>query len=267
MSNLNEVTRPVTTTAPAASFRNVAVDFPAPGGGTTRVLHDVSFDLHQGEMLVLVGRSGCGKTTALNVLAGLIEPAGGSVFVGDVPAESARKKLGYMFARDALLPWRTALRNVEFGLELRGVPKRDREKIALEYLKLVHLDGKEQLYPSQLSQGMRQRAALARTWAISPEVMLMDEPFAALDAQTRESVQRQFVRLWEQDRRSVIFVTHDLNEAIMMADRIVVFANGTIADEYVIPFKRPRDIIELSAEPEFKNIYREIRELLAEETS
>jgi NitT/TauT family transport system ATP-binding protein len=167
-----------------------------------------------------------------------------------------------MFARDALLPWRNATRNIEFGLELRGVAKDKRRECALDYLNMVHLKDYAGNYPGQLSQGQRQRVALARTWALSPKVMLMDEPFAALDAQTRESLQAEFLRMWALERRSVVFVTHDINEAICLADRILVFSQGSLAREFAVPFERPRDVLEISSQPDAHAMFREIRDLL-----
>ncbi len=257
-----------TSTAPAmprgiaAQLKNVSVRFNRPGGGVTTALRDVSLELHEGELLVFVGRSGSGKTTALNVLAGLASPSEGTATILGRTPVAARADMGYMFARDALLPWRSATRNIEFGLELRGVSKEKRRECALEYLNMVHLKDYAGNYPGQLSQGQRQRVALARTWALSPKVMLMDEPFAALDAQTRESLQTEFLRMWALERRSIVFVTHDINEAICLGDRILVFSQGSLAREFGVPFERPRDVLEISSQPDAHAMFREIRDLL-----
>jgi len=253
-------------TAAVARLTDAAVSFPTPDGrGVRDVFHDVSIDLRDGELLVLVGRSGCGKTTALNLMAGLLEPTRGTVSVFGSAPRVGRPDVGYMFAKDALLPWRTVLRNVEIGLECRGVDRKERRRKAREFLRLVHLDGYADDFPGALSHGMRQRVALARTWSMSPRLLLMDEPFAALDAQTRTSVRDEFVRLWELDRRSVVFVTHDLNEAIVLGDRILVFAEGRVAGEFVVDFDRPRDIVALGADPRMQAMYADIRALLAEQ--
>jgi NitT/TauT family transport system ATP-binding protein len=167
-----------------------------------------------------------------------------------------------MLARDALIPWRTALRNVEYGLEIRGVAKADRRETARRYLNLVQLEKAHGRFPAQLSQGMRQRVALARTWALSPRVLLMDEPFAALDAQTRAEVQSQFLELWTTDPHTVLFVTHDLQEAITLADRVVVVAQGCVVGNVEMPFERPRDPILLADDPRFRSIYMHLRQLL-----
>ncbi len=257
----HEVARPGSSVA--AALDHVTVRFERPGGGVTTALDNVSLQLKEGELLVFVGRSGSGKTTALNVLAGLAETTEGTATVLGKRPVAARADLGFMFARDALLPWRSAVSNIEFGLELRGMPKALRRKRALEYLDMVHLKDYFGNYPGQLSQGQRQRVALARTWALAPRVLLMDEPFAALDAQTREALQAEFVRIWAAERRSIVFVTHDLNEAISIADRILVFANGRVAREFSVPFERPRDVFEIASHPDAQAMYREIRELLA----
>jgi NitT/TauT family transport system ATP-binding protein len=246
-------------------FENAGVTFRSRehGAGGHVVLSNFNLTVDEGEFVVLVGRSGCGKTTALNLAAGLLDPTAGAVSVLGRPPRDARDRIGYMLARDALMPWRTALRNVEYGLEVRGVPRKERHTIARRYLDLVHLERAYDHYPAQLSQGMRQRVALARTWAMSPRVLLMDEPFAALDAQTRASVQTQFLDLWAQDPHAVLFVTHDLQEAITLADRVVVVAEGRVAGMFTIPFPRPRDPILLADDARFKSMYSQLRELLA----
>ena len=245
-----------------AELDHVTIRYTRNDGKPVVALNDVSLQLYEGEFLVLVGASGSGKTTALNVMAGLADATSGSASVLKLPPAKARDQLGYMFARDALLPWRTALQNIEFGMELRGLMSAERRKQAenlLDVVKLGHLQGN---YPTQLSQGQRQRVALARTWALSPKILLMDEPFSALDAQTREDLQSEFLRMWSRDRKSIVFVTHDLIEAVTMADRIVVFSNGSIAQEFVVPLERPRDILAITEHPEAKRIYKTIRELM-----
>lgn len=248
---------------PPARLENVTIEFKVGEGETITALKDVSLDLHAGEFLVFVGASGSGKTTALNVFADLIQPTTGNATVFGQRPRNVRQRLGYMFARDALMPWRTALQNVEFGMELRGVPKDERRATARRLLGIMKLDRYTENYPSQLSQGQRQRVALARTWATSPDIVLMDEPFSALDAQTREELQAEFLNIWSSEKKSVIFVTHDLNEAVTLADRIIVFAKGSIAHEFTVPIPRPRDILDITENPEAKRIYRTIRELLA----
>ena len=241
----------------------VSVTYQRPGGQVTKALVDVSLEVREGEFLVLVGASGSGKTTALNVFAGLADPSAGTASIAGENPAAGRRHLGYMFARDALLPWRTAQQNIEFGMELRGVDAKTRRERARLLLGTVQLSPYADNYPGQLSQGQRQRVALARTWALSPDLLLMDEPFSALDAQTREALQGEFLRLWASEKKSIIFVTHDLNEAVTLADRIVVFSKGEIVQEFTVPIARPRDILDITDNPDAKHIYRTIRQWLA----
>jgi NitT/TauT family transport system ATP-binding protein len=230
------------------------------GPETRKALAGVSLEVREGELLVLVGHSGCGKTTVLNLLAGLAAPTAGRVNVLGVSPTQARSRVGYMFARDALLPWRSAVRNVEFALELRRpeLTRRQRKERALKYLEELGVGRSASLHSWQLSQGMRQRVAIARTWAIEPDVLFMDEPFAALDAQTRATVQDMFLELWAADRRTVVFVTHDLDEAILLADRIIVLADGRIVDEMEIDIPRPRDADTLVLEDAYRRLHHRL---------
>ncbi|WP_264214704.1 ABC transporter ATP-binding protein [Leisingera thetidis] len=247
----------------AAEFQSVSVEYRRLDGSVIKALDNVDLRIREGELVVFVGQSGCGKTTALNVISGLAKPSLGQITVLGKPPKSALDDMGYMFARDALLPWRTALGNVEFGMEIRGVDEKTRKATARQNLEMVRLGHLMENYPQQLSQGQRQRVALARTWALHPRLLLMDEPFAALDAQTRESLQEEFLRTWEQDKRTIVFVTHDINEAIMLADRIVAFHDGKVVEEFQVTFDRPRDLFEISADPESRAIFNEIRKILA----
>lgn len=244
-------------------LENVTVTFPTPEGGTRNILDGFSLRARPGEFVVLIGRSGCGKTTVLNLLAGLLAPNSGSISVLGTTPRAARSRLGYMFARDALLPFRTATGNAELGLEVRGAPRAERRRKAVAMLERLGLGHAKTLFPWQLSQGMRQRVALARTWVAQPKLILMDEPFAALDAQTRESVRTEFLELWERERSAVVFVTHDLNEALLMGDRVVVMGTGgkVIAD-VELPFARPRDPGELPFTEEFRALERQLHHLL-----
>jgi NitT/TauT family transport system ATP-binding protein len=246
----------------AIELNNVTVEFDAPGGGRKKVLDDLSLACAPGEFLVLIGRSGCGKTTALNLLTGLIKASDGEVKVLGKAPRAARSDVGYMFARDALMPWRRARKNVELGLELRNVSKAERRRRAESMLSRVGLPDAGGLWPWQLSQGMRQRVALARTWVPEPELLLMDEPFAALDAQTKISVRAEFMKMWEERRSAVVFVTHDLTEALLMADRVVLLNNGKIDVDLRVPFKHPRDVEELPYTSEFRELEHELWERL-----
>ncbi|SFC21944.1 NitT/TauT family transport system ATP-binding protein [Polaromonas sp. OV174] len=226
------------------------------------VLDGVNLSINSGEFVALVGVSGCGKTTLLNLIAGLFPAAGGRISVGGELIVGPRPSTGYMSARDSLMPWRRALDNVAFGLELRGVARSEREDTARAWLKQVGLEDSEGKYRSQLSQGMRQRVAFARTLAIDPDLVLLDEPFAALDAQTKETLQPKFLQLWEGSGRTVVLVTHDINEAISMADRVVVLSKGRVTHDLRVALPRPRRIGDLVDVPEFRDLRRQVREAL-----
>lgn len=261
---------PTARTAPLISFRDVRQVFRLSGRGGDGsaanrelvALQDVNVDIQAGQFVALVGASGCGKTTMLNMLAGLVEPTHGEVRLDGGPPQLPNMDIGYMFARDALLPWRTARKNVELPLETRGWGRRERRERAEEMLELVGLKGRESQYRLQLSQGMRQRVALARTLAPDPSLLLMDEPFAALDARTKLTLQAEFLRIWEHNqtgdrRKTVIFVTHDLQEAVLLADRVIVMLPhpGRIAEDRVIDLPRPR--AELLGELQFTKEFQD----------
>ena len=206
------------------------------------VLRDFDLDIREGEFLSILGPSGCGKSTFLSILAGLTERTGGDIAIDGQPLRGINPAQGVVFQGYALFPWRTVLQNIEVGLEIRGVPKAKRRVIADEYLELVGLTGFGQRYPHEISGGMKQRVAIARSLAYQPEVLLMDEPFAALDAQTREILQGELLRIWEQRRKTIVFITHSLDEAIFLSDRIAVMTRrpGTIKQIIDVPLPRPR---------------------------
>ena len=249
------------STPPAAFRRKIVVESLSHAfdidGRSVPVLTDVSLEVAQGEFLAIVGPSGCGKSTLLNIVSGLFPPTTGRVTVDGAPVEGINPRIGYMFARDALLPWRTSLANVAFGPELAGEPADRREARARDLLRLTGLAGFEGSYPSQLSQGMRQRVSLARTLATGPDLLLMDEPFGALDAQTKLVLEEEFLRIWERDRKTVIFVTHDLFEAIAMADRVAVFSArpGRIKSLVALDLPRPRSVTAGRFGPRFQDLY------------
>jgi NitT/TauT family transport system ATP-binding protein len=247
---------------PAVEFRSVSIEFRVPGSPPNRVLADLSLDVPTGQLLAIIGASGCGKTTMLNLVSGLVTPTGGEVTVlGEAP-RVGRADIGFMFARDALLPWRTARQNVELGLELQRQSRLTRHQQALQLLDLVHLSSAVDRYPGQLSQGMRQRVALARTWATDPELLLLDEPFAALDALTRTSVRDVFLDIWDNElhRKTVLFVTHDLTEALMLADRVITIARGSVQSDVEVPYGRPRDQRELMARTDYQALFDTLRQ-------
>lgn len=219
-------------------------------------LDSVSLTVGPGEFIAIVGPSGCGKTTLLNMMAGLVQPTYGTVKVEGATPRRPRRDVGYMFARDGLLPWRTAQRNVEYGLEIRGVRKSERQQQARRYLELLGLARFGHAYPGQLSHGMRQRVALARTLAYQPRILLLDEPFAALDAQTKLRMQELFLSVWDDLKLTAVLITHDLNEAVSMADRVFVMTArpGQIKEELVVDIPRPRDLESLP----FSDTYRDL---------
>ena len=227
---------------PMIEALGVGHDYVSEGLQTTPALVDTDLSVSDGEFVAMVGPSGCGKTTLLNAIAGLVAPTRGRICIAGETVAGIRADVGYMFARDGLMPWRSALDNVGFGLELRGVGARERRERALHYLALVGLEPFADHHRAELSQGMRQRVALARTLATEPKVILMDEPFAALDAQTKVVVQDEFLKIWERFRRTVVFVTHDIVEAVTLADRVIVFSGrpGRILDDVRITIPRPR---------------------------
>jgi NitT/TauT family transport system ATP-binding protein len=237
----------------AIELNNIRLEY---GDGPDRfaAVDGVDLTVTRGEFVAIVGRSGCGKTSLLNVATGMVKPSSGTVRVLGGSPSVAHDRFAYMLARDALMPWRTAERNVQLPLELQNVPRSEARERARRQLADVGLAGSEHKFPWQLSQGMRQRVALARTWANDPELLLVDEPFSALDAQTSEDVRIEFLKKWESKRASVLFVTHDLPEAIMLADRVILMRAGRVVLQVPIPFDRPRATRELERTPEFQEI-------------
>ncbi|MCZ6549399.1 MAG: ABC transporter ATP-binding protein [Deltaproteobacteria bacterium] len=224
-------------------------------------LEDINLEIEDGEFICLVGLSGCGKTTLLNILAGFIEVTSGSVWMDGKPINQNYNK-GFVFQEYALFPWRTAIKNIEYGLEVRKVAAEERKRIASEYLKLVRLEEFADFYPHNLSGGMRQRVAVARALAFDPQVLLMDEPFGALDAQTREELQDLTVDIWQKTKKTVVYVTHNLSEAVFMGSRIAVFIPrpGRIREVLRVNLPRPRDPLS----PEFIEIQRKVNQMIRE---
>jgi NitT/TauT family transport system ATP-binding protein len=240
---------------------------PLADGAPVRVLEPTNLQIRAGEFVALVGPSGCGKTTLLNMVCGLVEPARGTVRVnGEAPRVGA-DNLGYLLARDALVPWRTAAGNISLALEFRKASKADCGATIARALASVGLSEFADAFPAQLSHGMRQRVALARTLAPQPHTLLMDEPFSALDAQTRLMIQEQFVQLWEAQGSTVILVTHDLAEAIALADRVIIMSRrpGRIKAEFPVTLRRPRRVTDLQGNPDFHKLYEQIWRVFREE--
>jgi NitT/TauT family transport system ATP-binding protein len=229
--------------------------------GNTPVLSDVTLHIRQGEFVSLVGPSGCGKTTLLNLVAGLVPHTGkGSIQLAGASPLQGNPQVGYMLARDSLLPWKTALENAMFGMQVRGVPRAQAQERARSMLQEVGLAGFENMLPKALSHGMRQRVALARTFALGSPLLLMDEPFGALDAQTKLQLEDLLLRLCQQHQQSVLFVTHDLSEAVAVSDRVVVMTSrpGRILADVAIDLPRPRSIRELQKDAHFHELYAQL---------
>lgn len=228
-------------------------------GRRVHALEDINLDIQDGEFLCFVGLSGCGKTTLLNILAGFVEITSGEILLDGKPLNTDYDK-GVVFQEYALFPWLTALKNVEYGLKIRKVPEKEREEIARKYLKLVRLEEFADFFPHNLSGGMRQRVAVARAMAYDPNILLMDEPFGALDAQTREDLQELTVDVWQKTKKTILYVTHNLSEAVYMGQRIVVFIPkpGRIVEIVPITLQRPRDALSR----EFIEIQRNINQLI-----
>jgi NitT/TauT family transport system ATP-binding protein len=236
-------------------------------GELITALDDVSLDVKDREFCAIVGTSGCGKSTILRLVAGLSAPTAGEVLVGGVPVERPGADRGMVFQSYTLFPWLTVQRNVEFGLKLRGAPPAERAATAAHFISEVGLSGFEQVFPKELSGGMMQRVAIARALANDPAVLLMDEPFGALDAQTRMAMGELMLQVWQRDAKTVLFVTHDIEEALILADRVCVMTArpGRIREEIVVPLPRPRTVDMLTSDV-FIKLKTEIGRLIREES-
>jgi len=261
-----------TTTEPGAGARIELVGatkrFLTPDGDLFTALHDVNLVVEPGQFCAIVGPTGCGKSTTLTLVSGLDRPSAGLVTVGGKQVEGIARDMSFVFQADALLPWKTVLGNVSLGPLFHGVPKKQAHADARGWLLRVGLAGFENHHPHQLSGGMRKRVALAAALINDPSILLMDEPFGALDVQTKAIMSNELLALWEQTRPSVIFVTHDLEEAIALADRVVVMTvgPGTVKDVYDIDLPRPRGAVqEIRFEPRFLELHQQIWESLREE--
>lgn len=231
-------------------------------------LEKVSLNIEEGEFMVLVGPSGCGKSTFLHLIGGLSSPTSGEILIDGKPVTGPGLDRGVVFQQYALLPWKTALGNVEFGLEIKNIPKKERTEIARHYLSLVGLDTFEDRYPHELSGGMKQRVAIARSLAFDPDVLLMDEPFAALDSQTREILQDELLRIWEKTKKTIVFITHGIEEAVYLGQRVAIMTSkpGRIKEIIDIPLPESRqNIDDLRSDHQFVKIRHDVWELLRDE--
>jgi len=239
---------------PVLELRNLHKEIPRNDREPFMIFKNINLSLRDGEFVSVVGPSGCGKTTLLRVINGLMPRTSGEILIDGKSAAELDHELvmGFVFQGASLLPWRTSLKNVLLGLEGRGKNTEEAEKVARKHLELVGLSGFENHYPHELSGGMQQRVNLARALAVDPRILLMDEPFAALDAQTRNFMQLELLRIWAATRKTVIFVTHMIAESILLSDRVIVFSHrpGTIRSEFQVPLERPRNM-EMRADPRF----------------
>jgi NitT/TauT family transport system ATP-binding protein len=228
---------------------------------------DLSFSVDAGDFVSILGPSGCGKTTVLNIIAGFVEPTEGRVLLRGKAIEKPGPDRGVVFQSFALFPWKSVLANVTFGLKMRGVPRKERQRIGREYLDLVGLDGFENRYPHELSGGMQQRVGVARVLANEPDVMLMDEPFASVDAQTRMKLQEDLTRIWEARHPTIFFVTHDVEEAVFLSDRVIVLTPrpGRVRRIVDIQTPRPREWRALLDDADFRRTTQQIIDLLGDE--
>ncbi|HWD07346.1 MAG TPA: ABC transporter ATP-binding protein [Amycolatopsis sp.] len=249
---------------PLIELERATKRFPSGSGSVHTAVRDLTMTVRQGEFVAVVGPTGCGKSTTLSLVSGLQPASAGRVRVNGTDVTTIPDGVGYMFQTDAVMPWRSVLDNVASGPRFRGASKEEARAAARDWIGRVGLSGFEKYYPHQLSGGMRKRVALAQTLVTKPKIMLMDEPFSALDVQTRALMQDELLRLWSGSGAAVIFVTHDLDEAIALADKVVVLTTSpaTVKDVFDVPLQRPRKVEELRLTEEFRSIYSDIWESL-----
>ena len=265
---MRATTATTATNGAAVALNTVDVAFRLADGGVFRAVSNATLNVADGEFVSIVGPTGCGKSTLLNIAAGLLPPAAGTVDILGRPLADLNRQAGYLFQADALFPWKTALENVAIGLEIAGVPHAEARARAREWLGKVGLGAFGDRYPHMLSGGQRKRVGLAQVLIRDPKILLMDEPFGPLDAQTRQIMGNLLLDLWSADRKAVLFVTHDLEEAIALSDRVVIMSAGPssrIIGDWTVTLPRPRDISEVKLDPAFHDLHREIWHMLKEE--
>ena len=241
------------------TIQNVSKTYFDPyAGANVTAVHDISLKVNQGEFISIVGPSGCGKTTLLNMIAGFLPISGGSITIDEKPIKGPGPDRGVVFQTFALFPWKTVSENVGFGPRMRGLPKKECDQIALEFLSLVGLEHVAQKYPNELSGGMQQRVGVVRALANNPDVLLMDEPFASVDAQTRMTLQEELTKIWQERRPTIIFITHDVAESVFLADRVVVLSKGRVLEDMPIQLQRPRVWENLIEDDTFKALSSQV---------
>ena len=266
-SETNEPIGAARNLAPAIAFENVTCRFETPEGVYTAT-KDVSFSIGDGEFVSVVGPTGCGKSTLLNAAAGLLKPAAGRVLIYGEALNGINHRAGYMFQAESLMPWATAIDNVMMSLKFRGVPENEAREAGFDWLERVGLERFADRYPHELSGGMRKRVAMAQTMIADPDILLMDESYSALDIQTRQLMENELLELWQAKKKAVLFITHDLDEAIAMSDRVVVMSAGPASHplgSFPIAIPRPRNVAEIRTRADFNECYSAIWEVLREE--
>lgn len=249
---------------PRYSMKNLTIQnvsktyFDPYAGANVTAVHDISLKVNQGEFISIVGPSGCGKTTLLNMIAGFLPISGGAITIDDKPIKGPGPDRGVVFQTFALFPWKTVIDNVGFGPRMRGLPKKECDQLALEFLSLVGLEHAAQKYPNELSGGMQQRVGVVRALANNPDVLLMDEPFASVDAQTRMTLQEELTKIWQERRPTILFITHDVSESVFLADRVVVLSKGRVLEDMPIHLQRPRVWENLIEDDTFKALSSQV---------
>lgn len=226
---------------PKISIENLNATFKCSDGTNLEVLKNINLEIADGEFVAIVGPSGCGKSTLLNIVGGLLAPTKGTIKVDNEIVKGPGRDRGFIFQQDVVFMWRTVLKNVEYGMEIRGVDPVTRKEVAMKYIKLVGLEKFADFYPKELSGGMRKRVAIAMVFANDPKVLLMDEPFGPLDYPTKVDLQNKLLEIWEREKKTTLFVTHDLEEALFLSDRVIVLANGNFAEIVDVAWERPRN--------------------------
>ena len=259
-----------TVDVPAIQLDGCTKEFITPHGASYVAVSGIDLVVMPGKFLSVVGPTGCGKSTVLNMAAGLMEPSEGQARSFGAPVDGVNRRASYMFQQDALLPWKTVIDNVSLGLIMAGIGKKDAAAESRKWLARVGLTNFEDRYPHQLSGGMRKRTSIAQAWIVNPDILLMDEPFSALDVQTRQIMENELLDIWQESGKAVIFITHDLDEAIALSDEVVLMSAGPashVVARYDITLPRPRNLLEIRDDPKFVELHREIWGRLRDEVA